>query len=254
MSAPEHTPSAESAYGTTDYARAFSSGYHRHFWHQARLAIVHAELVRLGPTGAVLDVGCGPGQYVRALQRRGYDAFGCDPGDISVDTDLVGRVFARTAADDLPATVRAAIDVVLLLDVLEHLADPVPMLVALGRALPRVRAAIVTVPARQELWSALDERAGHHRRYRVTELSAVIGAAGLAVADARYLFRALYPMAWLARRRAHPRVIRPPAYPGMHAVAGRLLALEARILPATVCGTSALCVARFTRPQERSAS
>jgi SAM-dependent methyltransferase len=254
MSAPEHTPSPESAYGAADYARGFPPDYHRHFWHQARLAIVGHELARLRPVGMVLDVGCGPGQYVRALRQRGYNAQGCDPGEANVEGDLVGHVFTRTAVTDLPAAVRAAVDVVLLLDVIEHVADPVSMLAELGQTLPNARAAIVTVPARQELWSKLDERAGHHRRYQVAELSAVVAAAGLVVMDTRYLFRALYPAAWLGRRGAQPRGIRAPNHPSVHAIAGRLLAFEARVLPASVRGTSAMCVARFSRVAERRAS
>jgi SAM-dependent methyltransferase len=146
MSAPEHTPSPEGAYGTADYARGFPPDYHRHFWHQARLAIVRAELVRLGGTCTVLDVGCGPGQYVRALRCSGYDAFGCDPGEISVDADLVGRVFGRTAAEGLPAAVRTAVDVVLLLDVLEHLVDPEATLQWLRQSLDSGGCLIASLP------------------------------------------------------------------------------------------------------------
>jgi SAM-dependent methyltransferase len=254
MSTPEHIPTSESTYGTADYARSFPAGYHRHFWHQARLAVVRRQLVRLRPVGAVLDVGCGPGQYVRALRDSGYDAFGCDPGDPPVDADLAGQVFGRTAADGLPGGIRSAIDVVLLLDVLEHLQDPASILTSLARSLPHARFAIVTVPARPELWSALDRQAGHHRRYRLRELSALVGLAGLTVVDVRYIFGALYPAAWLGRRHTSARSIRPPAHPAMHAVAGRLLALETRVLPARIPGTSALCVARFDRPVERRPS
>jgi SAM-dependent methyltransferase len=254
MSMPEHIASSESIYRAADYARAFPPAYHRHFWHQARLAVVRRQLARLRPIRAVLDVGCGPGQYVRALRQSGYEAFGCDPGDPWVDGDLAGEVFRRTTPDALPDDVRSAVDVVLLLDVLEHLPDPMPMLASLACTLPHARFAIITVPARPELWSALDRQAGHHRRYALKELSALVAVAGLTVIDVRYVFTALYPLAWLGRRRASARSIRPPDHPALHALAGRLLALEARVLPAAVPGTSALCVARFNRSLDRRSS
>lgn len=250
MSASENTAMRPSAYSVDDYARAFPDGYERHFWHRARLNVVTAQLARLDIPGAVLDIGCGPGQYVRALCAAGYDCMGFDPGDAPTDPRLAGRLFARTDMATLPADIRSRVSVVLLLDVIEHLADPSELFTRLLNRLPALRAVIVTVPARPELWSELDRRAGHHRRYTRETLAAVVEGAGFVVSDVRYMFRLLYPFAWLGRRRAHTRTVNAPAYTTVHAYAGRLLAADLHLWPASVPGTSVLCVARPERAGE----
>lgn len=236
---------SDSAYSNADYTRAFPAGYERHFWHRARLRVVRAAIDRIGTARCILDVGCGPGRYVSALRGLGYNCIGCDPGNPHVDADMTGHVFSRTPVEALPREVQARVDVVLLLDVLEHIEAPAVFLTGLMRTLPALHTAIITVPARRELWSALDTRAGHHCRYSLDELTGVVTDAGLAVQDARYLFRALYPAAWLGRTSRLRRTIAPPARAGLHDAIGNLLAAEAWLLPASWPGTSALCVARL---------
>ncbi len=236
---------SDSAYSDADYARAFPAGYERHFWHRARLQIVRTVIDRIDTARCILDVGCGPGRYVSDLRRLGYDCIGCDPGNPGIDADLAGHVFSRTPIEALPREVQAQVDVVLLLDVLEHIEAPAAFLTGLVNALPALRTAIITVPARRELWSELDTRAGHHRRYSLDELAGVVADAGLVVTDARYLFHALYPAAWLGRASRLRRTIAPPARVRLHEAIGRLLAAEAWLLPASWPGTSALCVARI---------
>jgi SAM-dependent methyltransferase len=231
------------AYDPRRSADAFPEGYDRHFWHQARQRLV-LDAVRRHGSSRVLDIGCGPGAYVRALRAAGIDAEGCDPGHAGVPTLAPGHVFTGQGLDRMDEGRLADVDTALLLDVIEHLAEPVAFLQDVRSRLPRLRTLILTVPARRELWSALDRAAGHHRRYTRASLRAVLDEAGFAVRELAYAFRLLYLPAlaftWMPRRR---RRIVPPASPRLHGAAGRLLAAERRLLPDALPGTSLLCVA-----------
>lgn len=243
--ASEDTVTDGAVYSAARYAQAFPPGYEDHFWHQARRRVVLAELAKRR-VSTVLDIGCGPGQYVQAIRAAGYDCFGCEPGEAIVEPALVPYVLSRTDVEALPMDMRARVNVALLLDVIEHLPDPAAFLLRAKRALPRLETLIVTVPARAELWSELDRRAGHYRRFMLQDLMCLLRDVGFDVVDATYLFRMLYPVAWLTARRAHSRVVASPRYPRLHHVIGRVLAAERRLLPRTLPGTSALCVARLS--------
>src|SRR5690606_41493409 len=86
----EHIVSVAPAYDHRRSAETFPPGYDRHFWHQARRRIVLDALRRHGAS-RVLDIGCGPGAYVRALREAGFDALGCDPGHDGVPTLAPGQ-------------------------------------------------------------------------------------------------------------------------------------------------------------------
>lgn len=241
----EDTVTDGAVYNAARYAQAFPPGYEDHFWHQARRRVVLAELAKQR-VSAVLDIGCGPGQYVQAIRAAGYDGFGCEPGEAIVEATLAPYVLSRTDVEALPMEMRARVNVALLLDVIEHLPDPAAFLLRVKRALPRLETLIVTVPARAELWSELDRRAGHHQRFVLEDLIRLLHDVGFHVVDATYLFRMLYPVAWLTARRAHSRVVASPRHPRLHRALGRVLAAERRLLPRTLPGTSALCVARLS--------
>lgn len=243
ISPREHTVSIAPAYDARRSADTFPDGYDRHFWHQARQRLVLDVLRRHG-SSRVLDIGCGPGAYVRALRAAGFEAAGCDPGHAGVPTLAPGHVFTGQGLDQMDEGRLADVDTALLLDVLEHLAEPAPFLADVRSRLPRLRLLICTVPARRELWSALDRMAGHHVRHTRASLRAVLGEAGFAVRELSYAFRLLYLPAlaftWMPQRR---RRIIAPARPRLHHAVGRLLAAERRLLPDALPGTSLLCVA-----------
>lgn len=91
------------------------------------------------PDAKVLDYGCGAGQIVGLLRRRGMDAFGCDVfydgGDSSKDipTDLGSRIKSMTA-DRIPFE-DARFDVVLSNVVFEHVPDMETALQEIARVL-----------------------------------------------------------------------------------------------------------------------
>ncbi len=93
---------------------------------QARFTPLIRRLQELSPTGKLLDVGCGSGDFLRAASQSGsWDSAGVEPVEIAAES-------ARSASD---AVVHACVlekapispssmDIVTMLGVLEHLHDP----------------------------------------------------------------------------------------------------------------------------------
>ena len=87
---------------------------------------------------------------------------------------------------------RGGVDTIVMVNVLEHVADDTPLLTDIRRALRRAdrRAAgrlCLFVPALPWLYGTLDEAFEHHRRYTVDGVRALLERAGLRVLDARYM-------------------------------------------------------------------
>jgi hypothetical protein len=84
-------------------------------------------------------------------------------------------------------------DLVLMMDVLEHVDDDVALLRQFVMpARPRTRF-VISVPAFQWLWSPHDEFLGHRRRYTLPALQRTCTAAGLSVEDGFYMFATVFP-------------------------------------------------------------
>jgi SAM-dependent methyltransferase len=122
------------------------------------------------------------------------------------NADLAGQ--ARTAHG--LAAVRADVgrvplaggraEVVCLLDVIEHVAEPVAALREAARLLAPGGRVVVNVPAHRWLWSAADDELGHLRRYTRRTLVEELRAAGLEPVLISHVFSWLVPPVWLRRR------------------------------------------------------
>ena len=188
----EPTSSAMSAYSAQQFQDNYAPGMEGHWWSRSRANIICRALSGFhGDT--ILDVGCGPGIVVRHLRKAGYECFGCDLGTPTVFQEVQDAVWIGTEAAALSQGFRSSVSVVLLLDVLEHLSDPNKFLLNLLVAFPNLKAIIVTVPARQELWSAWDQHFGHYRRYDRHSLFLLCKNSGLRPLTLRYFFHAIYP-------------------------------------------------------------
>ena len=124
-------------------------------------------------------------------------------------------------------------DVVLMLDVLEHLDDEAAALRAARALLRPGGTLVITVRAYPWLWSAHDVVLNHRRRYTRPRLRACVQAAGFDVAYAGYFNTLLFPpvvlaRAWKRRRRRRDHDLARPAAV-LNAALARLFALEAPI-------------------------
>jgi len=216
----------------------------------ARNRILEKHL-RAVPAKRVLDVGCGRGILVEYMVARGMDAYGVELSPLAVPSHLESRLFAGVTAESLSESFRDSVDTLVLGDVIEHLPDPAGYLKHLLLAFQQVNAIVITVPARQELWSNYDEYYGHYRRYDLAELRATVMAAGFTPIELGYFFRFLYFPALLLRGLGMKRqvTLTAPSMPLVHRILATAMQAEYVVCPRWIPGTSAICVARRTLPK-----
>ena len=175
----------------------------RHWWFHGRRQVV-AELIgrylpaRPGPTRSgprLLEVGCGTGGNLALLRRFGRVE--------AVEYDAEARALAETksglrvgfcALPDKLDVEDGSFDLIVLLDVLEHVGDDIGALRRIKAKLAPGGRVLVTVPALPWLWSEHDQTHHHFRRYTRTALRRRAEAAGLNVVDAGFFSTLLFPL------------------------------------------------------------
>jgi 2-polyprenyl-3-methyl-5-hydroxy-6-metoxy-1,4-benzoquinol methylase len=153
----------------------------------------------------VLDVGAGSGIFSKHLLGRGARSAVCVDSAYAVERSELyhGKPIRFVREID-----RCDADLVLLMDVLEHVDDDVELVkMSLAGAAPGAFV-LITVPAFQFLFSAHDRFLEHRRRYTIGSLEAVVRAAGLKIVATRYFFGLVLPLAAairILRRDSAPR-------------------------------------------------
>jgi SAM-dependent methyltransferase len=242
------------AYGA-EYARL----YHHHWWWRTRERAILRELRQLRPSRGwkrVLDVGSGDGLFFARLAEFG-EVEGVEPETALVAPDSPWRDRIHVLPFDERFQPGRRFDVILFLDVLEHLDDPGQALRHAVSLLENGGIILATVPAFMWLWTAHDDLNHHRTRYDRRSLRSVMESAGLRVERTRYLFQWLVGAKLLVRgieavRRPEPSSPSIPPAP----INGMLTGVSAveewlgRFLPPPF-GGSLLMVAR---PVESSAA
>lgn len=173
-----------------DYARTYRTLWERHWWWRSRESLLLATLRSLHRRGGgqplrALDVGCGDGLFFEQLSRFG-SVEGLEPdGSLVADPRWKGRITVGRLGEFRPGPVY---DLVLMLDVLEHIDDDAAALREVCALLKPGGVLLLTVPALSWLWSRHDEVNEHCRRYDRRGLARVLREAGFRVDTLRYFF------------------------------------------------------------------
>ena len=177
----------------------------RHPWEQARLAIVQKILCdnidkRKGQT--LLDIGCGDSYVIRRLAKR-FSTLAYIGVDTAFTPDIIAMRKKVTLQSNLTISFYPRLslldnknitaDFLLLLDVIEHIADDAAFLLDLGRrAFVKPHSLLlITVPAFGWLYSTHDQFLGHYRRYTLTNLKHCANKSGWQVINSGYFFSSL---------------------------------------------------------------
>lgn len=241
-------------FSSDQFAGVYPPGIERSWWQVARQQeILRAFSLQVPKTSRVLEIGCGTGIATAKLRAAGWDVVGVEvgtPGGSAADQEFL---FLGTDAFDLSEELRHGFDTLVLFDVIEHLADAVGFLSRLAEFFPRAFRLVVTVPARQELWTNFDDHYGHFRRYNRSMLKKELDASGFRPHYLGYFFHSLYLAIGcnnLLRGRIRQLRVYPPTTTievVSNRLLGRIMALESRCLPRFILGASILAVAHRDR-------
>ena len=132
----------------------------------------------------VVDFGAGAGVFAVPLRRQG-----CPVQCVELDPVLRQRLRGQNlpARATLDGVKNGSVDFLYAFDVLEHIADDRACLRQWHEKLAPGGVLLLYVPAFQVLYSSMDRRIGHHRRYRRGPLREKVIAAGFQVEMVHYV-------------------------------------------------------------------
>ncbi len=153
----------------------------------------------------ILEVGCSSGFMLRQIRKE-------LPQVLLIGADYVAGPLSRLAAKEpmipllqfdltrcpLPSS---TLDVVILLNVLEHIPDDQAALAQAARILKPRGLMIIEVPAGVQLYDVYDRFLMHHRRYSGPELKKMAESMDLEILTYSHLGFLLYPGFWWVKRR-----------------------------------------------------
>ena len=175
----------------------------RHPWELARIEVVFILLKRLCPDllkrkCCIIDIGCGDTFFVEQLSKRIPHA-----EFIAIDTGFTKEVLSKLrnkyqnckirvykSVESALSECKESIDLVLLLDVIEHVKDDVGFLKKMRRELftRDETTLILTAPAYQFLFSMHDVYLKHFRRYSSLRVERLLTEAGFDIELSGYFF------------------------------------------------------------------
>jgi SAM-dependent methyltransferase len=135
----------------------------------------------MNPQAELVDYGAGSGTIAALVAERGFGVRCIEP-----DADLAGRL--ADAGFPVSPTIECMQDVpfIYTLNVLEHIEDDAGAVEQLYRHMSPGGAVFAYVPAFMVLYSKMDRKVGHFRRYRRKQLADLFERAGFVLDEVRY--------------------------------------------------------------------
>jgi trans-aconitate methyltransferase len=185
-----------------EYLSSDNACVHNHPWEHGRFFVINKILIKhfQRKEGTIVDIGCGDTFFLEELSRyhEDYQLYGID---IALDDEILKKlkdklskknIIIKNNYDDFYET-RVKADVVLLLDVIEHIEKDFEFLedILASPLWKEDTLLYITVPAFQLLFSKHDEWLEHYRRYNLKKLTSLMDKLNLQVVEKRYFFASL---------------------------------------------------------------
>ncbi|MCL2413815.1 MAG: class I SAM-dependent methyltransferase [Bacteroidales bacterium] len=234
---------------SAQYEAIYPEGIEHHYWTKSRNWIIAKAIKKYDVKGKILEIGCGKGLVVEYLNKNGFDCSGVELADVPVSPSLQDKILTGKDVKDLSSDYCDAFSTILLLDVIEHIADPVSFLRNLKTKFKNLKTIVLTAPARQELFSNYDEFNGHYRRYDWHMLRSLAAETNIRVIYQSYFFHALYLPArlilWLFGKRKLYMTAPSGIAKWIHTAIAWFMYFDALLLPKKLGGTSLIAVMKI---------
>ncbi len=179
------------------YAEKYRELYRRHWWWRARESAILREIDQLGVRAdgshRILDVGCGDGLLFDALESFGF-VEGVESDEATLATESKWRQRIHRQPFDESFNPESGYDLILMLDILEHLPEPEKALAHAKSLLNPGGKILMTVPAFNSLWTTHDDLNHHYVRYTRPTFHQLAQRSGIEIDRARYLFHWTCPV------------------------------------------------------------
>lgn len=223
-----------------------------HFWMRWRHRVLLRQLKSVThPINRALEIGCGHGVVREMVERDlGIPVAGCDLNQRALEMAHPGKgqLLVYDIFDEHP-DLMGAFDMILLMDVIEHIEDDALFLRVSLKHLKPNGIVVINVPAHMAFYSRYDEVAGHKRRYDTAALEALFHAAEVKPLSIVQWGCSLVPLLFLRKFVLHfvsrERTIQTGFAPPNAILDGALKAMQAieTSLPfAMPCGSSLLAI------------
>lgn len=163
-----------------------------HWYYSSKVKAVEKILGKT-TVNRILDIGAGSGFFSKyLLENTSAKEAWCVDISYASDSDETYAekpLFLRKAIQSIDA------DLVMLMDVLEHVDDDIGLLKEYVEKVPSGAKFLITVPAFQFLWSGHDDFLEHKRRYTLQQLESAVEASGLQLKKGAYFFGGVFPIA-----------------------------------------------------------
>jgi ubiquinone/menaquinone biosynthesis C-methylase UbiE len=172
-----------------------------HWWWEGRRYLLKVILENKKPK-AIIDIGCGTGESLNYLQKLfpRTKLYGIDTSNEAVTyTKSRGHKNILNAKAEKVPFKNEMFDIVLLLDVLEHIKNDTQVLLEAKRIVTRNGLIIITSPALPLIWSDHDKNQGHFRRYTKKDFVKLAKKTNLHIIKNAYFNFFLSPIVILVR-------------------------------------------------------
>ncbi len=181
----------------------------------------------------VLEVGCGTGNLIQFLSNMGFEITGSDHSNVYLSKAKEKNPDVKFFKADLLdkkmwINLRNLFDSVIASEVIEHIEDDLKSLKTIFTVLKPNGVLVLTVPAFNLLYSPLDKKIGHFRRYSKKSIRAVIEDAGFKVEKIRY-WNLLGLFGWLLIFRILKKDLKSISKLSLTSILGKWLKVESAI-------------------------
>ena len=176
-----------------------------HWWIRTRFNYI-SEIIKYYNSNNIniIEYGCGTCNNIYYLLKKSPHSsiiksiIGVDPNLTDLEIPAWAKNSNCTLENEL--TKAQQVDIVIAMDVLEHIQDDYSALKQWKNTLKPNGLILISVPAFQHLWSNHDIFLGHHKRYNKNILNELAESVGFQTVKIHYAFSFIYPAVILLRK------------------------------------------------------